>query len=147
MTDLHTRTPFVLAQFFLELLQQSKGCVINIACDKGSRPEAGLTGYCMAKAGQEMMTKVCALELAPFGIRVNAVAPSFVDTNLYRFIGLSEFEYVELKKRAAKNIPMGRIATAAEVAKTVIFLTSEHATKITGHIMRVDGGKALSSRG
>ena len=72
-----------------------------------------------------MMTKACALELAPFGIRVNAVAPSFVDTNLYRFIGLSEFEYVELKKRAAKNIPMGRIASAAEVAKAVIFLSSE----------------------
>ena len=79
----------------------------------------------MSKAGLEMLTKSAALEFAPVGIRVNAVAPSFVDTNLYRFAGLSETEYDQLKQRAAVNIPLNKIATEQDVAKAVIFLTSE----------------------
>lgn len=93
------------------------------------------------------MTKSFAMELAPHGIRVNAVAPSFVDTNLYRYATLSEAEYEETKKRAAQNIPLNRIGLDEEVAKAVIFLSSEQALKITGHIMKVDGGKSLTSRG
>ena len=69
---------------------------MNISCDKGSRPEAGQLGYCMAKAGLEMFTKSSAVELAALGIRVNAVAPCFVQTNdssnLYRYSGLQESE-------------------------------------------------------
>jgi len=94
-----------------------------------------------------MFTKSCALELAPFGIRVNAVAPSFVSTNLYRVTGMNEPELDNLQNRVVKNIPVGRVGTSPEVAKAIIFLTSEHAKKITGHIMAVDGGKSLTSRG
>jgi len=82
----------LLTNFFLELLKDSKGCVINVSCDKGSRPEPGLLGYSMCKAGLEMFTKSSALELAPFGIRINAVAPSFVQSNLYRVTGMTEPE-------------------------------------------------------
>ena len=147
MMDINLRTPFVLMQFFMEFLRDSRGCVVNVSCDKGSRPEPGLISYCMSKAGLEMLTKSSAMELAPFGIRVNAVAPSFIDTNLYRSSGMSEPELDALKIRATNNIPMARVALATEVAKAIIFLTSEHATKMTGHIMRVDGGKALTTRG
>ena len=125
LTDLHVRTPFLLTNFFLENLKQSKGVVINISCDKGTRPDPGLVGYSMCKAGMEMFTKSCALELAPFGIRVNAVSPSYVSSNLYRVAGMSDAELDSLHIRAVKNIPMGRFAEAAEVAKAVIFLTSE----------------------
>lgn len=79
----------------------------------------------MSKAGVDMLTKSLALEVAPFGIRVNAVAPAMVDTNLYRYASLSEVEYAELKKRAASNTPLKKIATDEEVAKAVIYLTSE----------------------
>lgn len=72
-----------------------------------------------------MMTKASAMELAPLAIRVNAVAPSYVDTNLYRYAGLTEPELDALKLRAKVNIPMQRIASEAEVAKAIIFLTSE----------------------
>jgi len=72
-----------------------------------------------------MLTKSFAMELAPLGIRVNAVAPSFVDTNLYRYATLKESDYDALKERAAKNIPLKRIAEDEEVAKAVIFLSSE----------------------
>ena len=125
LVDLNLRTPFVLIQFFLEFLRVSQGCVINISCDKGSRPEAGLIGYCMTKAGLEMMTKSSAMELAPFGIRVNCVSPSFIDTNMYRFAGLTDPENEALKSRVKNTIPLGRTGTEIEVAKAVIFLTSE----------------------
>ena len=125
MMDINLRTPFILQQFFIEFLRDSKGCVVNVSCEKGSRPEPGLLGYCMSKAGLEMLTKATAMELAPFGIRVNAVAPGFTETNLYRRTGMSEPELDALKIRATNNIPLNRVATASEVAKTIIFLTSE----------------------
>ena len=123
--DTNLRTPFILTQIFLDDLRLSKGCVVNVSSDKGSRPEPGMISYCMSKSGLEMLTKGAAIELATFGVRVNAVAPSFVDTNLYRAAGLTEVEYDALKKRAAANIPMNRISTPSQVAKAIIFLTSE----------------------
>lgn len=147
MMDINLRTPFVLIQFFIEFLRASKGCVINVSCDKGSRPEPGLISYCMSKAGIEMLTKSAAMELAPFGIRVNAVAPSFIESNLHRSAGMTEPELDALKIRATNNIPMARVGSVTEAAKAIIFLTSEHATKMTGHIMKVDGGKSLTTRG
>ena len=121
--------------------------VINVSCIRGSRPEAGMIGYCMTKAGLEMFTKSAAMELAPFGIRVNAVAASVTDTNLYRYAGMTESEWASMKDRAASNNPMQRIAKDHEVAKQIIFLTSENAFKITGHVMKVDGGLSLTTRG
>ena len=94
-----------------------------------------------------MLTKSAAMELAPFGIRVNSVAPSFIESNLYRAAGMTEPELDALKIRAGNNIPMNRVGNVTEVAKAIIFLTSEHGTKITGHIMKVDGGKSLTTRG
>lgn len=88
-----------------------------------------------------MLTKSSSLELAPLGIRVNAVAPTTIDTNLFRYTGMTEQEYQNFKKRAANNVPLQRIASVEEVAKAIIFLSSEQASKITGHIMKVDGGK------
>ena len=125
MMDINMRTPFVLTQFFIEFLRESKGCVVNVSSDKGSRPEPGLLAYCMSKAGLEMLTKSAALELAFFGIRVNAVAPSYVESNLYRSTGMTEPEIDALKIRATNNIPLHKVAKSIEVAKAIIFLTSE----------------------
>ena len=94
-----------------------------------------------------MLTKSAAMELAPFGIRVNAVAPSFIESNLHRSAGMTEPELDALKIRATNNIPMARVGSVTEAAKAIIFLTSEHALKMTGHIMKVDGGKSLTTRG
>ena len=123
--DINLRTPFVLSQFFLDFLAQSKGCIINVGCDKGTNAEAGILGYCMSKAGLNMMTQAVAMELAPLGIRCNGVNPAFVDTNLYRYAGLNEPELDALKQRAALNIPMQRVGQEHEVAKAIIYLTSE----------------------
>ena len=110
---------------FIELLKQSRGVIINVSCDKGSRPEAGQIGYCMGKAGMEMFTKASALELASFGIRLNAVAPGFVDTNLYRTTNMTDPELAQHKKRVENNNPMQRSCSIPEVCKAIIFLTSE----------------------
>ena len=79
---------------------------MNVSSSYGSRPNAGTIGYCMTKAGLEMLTKCTALELAPLGIRVNAVSPSTIDTNLYRYTGITELEYNAFKKRAGSCIPL-----------------------------------------
>lgn len=110
---------------FHKYLEMSKGCIVNVSCTQGSRPNAGTIGYCMTKAGLEMLTKSSALELGPLGIRVNAVSPATLDTNLYRYTGMTEVEYQQFKKRAAANVPLQRIGTVEEVAKAIIFLTSE----------------------
>jgi len=80
----------ILFQKYLEI---SKGNIVNVSCSMGSRPNAGTIGYCMTKAGLEMMTKCAALELAPMGIRVNAIQSATIDTNLYRYTGMTEGEY------------------------------------------------------
>lgn len=137
----------MLTKFFSQFLKKEKGCIVNVSCEKGSRPEPGMLAYCMTKAGIEMLTKSTALEMAPYGVRVNSVAPCMIDTNMYRYAGYNEHENAALIKRASANIPTQRICRDDEVAKAIIFLTSEKAAKITGHIMKVDGGKSLTSRG
>lgn len=104
--DINLRCAFHMTLIFHKYLEISKGCIVNVSCTGGSRPNAGTIGYCMTKAGLEMLTKCSALELAPLGIRVNAVSPATIDTNLYRYTGMSESEYNSFKKRAASNIPL-----------------------------------------
>ena len=123
--DINLRCAFHLSLIFQPHLVESKGCIINISSSYGSRPNQGTIGYCMTKAGLEMLTKCAALELAPLGIRVNAISPSIMDTNLYRYTGITELEYGAFKKRAQSCVPLQRIGSVEEVARSVIFLSSE----------------------
>lgn len=93
-----------------------------------------------------MLTKSCALEMAAFGVRVNAVAPTICDTNLYRYSGLTDSEFNQMKDRAEETNPLHRIVLPEEVAKAIVFLTSDKAKRITGHVLKVDGGKSLTSK-
>lgn len=148
MMDVNLRAPLLLTQLCTEQLKQSKGCIVNVSCEKGQRPEPGLLGYCMSKAGLEALTKTAALELAAFGVRVNCVAPCLIaDTNLFNYASMDENEISQLNSRAAANTPQKRCCRAADVAKAIIFLTAAESSKITGHIMKVDGAKSLTSRG
>ncbi len=92
---------------FQKYLEISKGSIVNISCVYGHSPNSGMVGYCMTKAGLEMLTKSSALELAPLGIRVNAVAPATINTNMYRYSGMTnESELKSFLSRAQKNIPL-----------------------------------------
>ena len=79
----------------------------------------------MVKAGLEMWTKSTAMRFAPAGVRVNAVAPTFMETNFYRQQGMNEAQFDALKKRVQNNIPMDRIGTEIDASKAIIFLTGE----------------------
>lgn len=136
-------------------LQKNNGCIVNLSGTWGTQPKEGFLGYSVCKAGVEALTKSSAIEMAPLGIRVNCVSPSTVDTNMYLYMGMSEPQYARFKDDAKWKIPLWhrdenmklqpRIANVAEIANAVIFLTSELAHKITGHIMKVDGGKSLTT--
>ena len=97
------------------MLIAGQGCVVNMSCIKGSRPQPGLIGYCMAKAGLEMVTKSASLELARFGVRVNCVSSSYLNTNLYRTAGLNQIEIDSIMQKESDTNPMGRTANIEEV--------------------------------
>ena len=78
------------------MLIAGQGCVVNMSCIKGSKAQPGLIGYCMAKAGLESVTKSAALELARFGVRVNAVSSSFLNTNMFRTAGMTDLDYTSM---------------------------------------------------
>lgn len=90
------------------MLKACNGCVVNLSCEKGSRADPAALGYSMVKAGLEMLTKSVALEMANFGVRVNAVAPSYVETNLYRYSDLPEDEIKKLSAAESLKTPLKR---------------------------------------
>ncbi len=94
------------------------------------------TLYCTTKHAVEGLTKALAVELAPKGIRVNSVAPTFVDTPMQR----ESLKNPEFNKTVMTNIAMGRLGTIEDVASAVMFLCSNNASIITGHSLKVDGG-------
>jgi 3-oxoacyl-[acyl-carrier protein] reductase len=110
------------------------GSIINISSILGLRPSAGAPHYCAAKAGIIALTKSVAHEVAPFGIRINAVCPGWVDTPL-----LDPFEDA-VKAGITMQIPLGRMATAAELAEMVLFLLGPQSTYCVGDVFPVTGG-------
>lgn len=141
--DINLRAVYHITHLCQSFLAKSKGCIVNVSCEWGSRPQAGMISYCMSKAGLEMLTKCLALEMAP--VRVNAVAPGYTNTNLFRYCGLKEHEIDILNDRMASRNPMGRIAFPDDVVKAIMFLCSKRSNNITGQIIAVDGGQSLTS--
>ena len=125
VVDLNLRSIFHMTTLLNGFLEKAHGCIVNVGSCFGNRPQTGMISYCMSKAGLEMLTKCCALELAPVGIRVNAVAPGTTNTNFYRYAGYSEDEYNSFKERVAPLVPLQKVASPEEIAKAVIFLCSE----------------------
>src|ERR1700675_3869993 len=115
---------------------QGSGSIINISSTYGHRGAAGASIYVGAKHAVEGITKSAALELAKSGIRVNAVAPGATDTGmLTRFTGTPEN-----KAALASQVPLGRLGLSEELANAIVFIASDEASFITGHVLNVDGG-------
>ena len=119
---------------------QGSGSIINISSTYGHEGAAGASIYVGAKHAVEGITKSVALETAKWGIRVNAVAPRPTDTGmLTRFTGTAEN-----KAALAAEVPLGRLGRSEEVADGIVFLGSDEAKFITGHILNVDGGHSAN---
>ena len=119
------------------MLRKRYGRIINITSVSGQIGNAGQTNYSASKAGQIGFTKALAREVAPRKITVNAVAPGFIATEL------TEILPDDLQTGLKDLIPLGRIGTPEEVAKAVLYLASDDAAYVTGHVLTIDGGMAM----
>ena len=142
LIDLNTRAVFVVAQAGVRrMLEQPArlsrgGAVINISSQMGHIGSPNRTVYCMTKHAVEGLTKAMAVELAPRGIRVNSIGPTFIDTPLVRKI----VDTPEKSRFVLANIPMGRLASVTDIAAAAVYLASPAAAMVTGTCLRVDGG-------
>ncbi|MCF2529332.1 SDR family NAD(P)-dependent oxidoreductase [Yinghuangia soli] len=113
-----------------------RGSIITIASIAAKHPEAGAPAYSVSKAGVWMLTKYAARVLGPAGIRVNAIGPGFIETNMTAVVrGLPDLE-----ERLLANVPLGRMGTAREVADAALFLAGQQSSYFTGEMLHPDGG-------
>ena len=123
------------------MMKQKGGRIINIGSVFGSVPARKQIAYVAAKAGVHNLTKAMALELAPHGINVNAVAPGSILTELTRQLFYSQdAAYTEMADRMLSHVPLGRPGDPEDVANAVLFLSGKESKYVTGHVLTVDGG-------
>jgi len=121
----------------ITFLKQKSGNIINISSVSGIHPLPGQTNYAAAKAGVIGFTKSLAKEIAPYNVRVNAVAPGFIETDMTGHLNEKH------KERLTASIPSGRFGSPEEVARVVLFLASGASEYITGEVLQIDGGLGL----
>ncbi|MGI8524931.1 MAG: glucose 1-dehydrogenase [Pseudolabrys sp.] len=131
---------FMFTQAVVPLMRGSGGVIINIGSTAGLRPRPGLSAYNATKGAVHNLTKTLAVELAPDKIRVCAIAPVATDTPLLpTFLGTAPGQ----REKFIATVPLGRLATAQDIADAALFLASEEAKFLTGNIMEVDGGRCV----
>jgi NAD(P)-dependent dehydrogenase (short-subunit alcohol dehydrogenase family) len=137
--------PSLLARAALPYLQVSRGMIINISSTFGQKAGAMLSHYGASKAAVEHMTRCWALELAPLGVRVNAVAAGPTETAfLTERMGLSEEQAQDVKAEEAARIPLGRRGEPDDVARAIVALAGPLGGWVTGQVLTVDGGLSIA---
>lgn len=121
----------------ITFLKQKSGAIVNISSVSGIHPLPGQVNYAAAKAGVIGFTKSLAREVAPYNVRVNAVAPGFIETDMTSQLGEG------FREKALAGIPLKRFGTADDVAQAVLFLLSDEAQYITGQVLQIDGGLGI----
>ena len=140
--NINLRVVFAMMQKCIPHLENTKGNIVNVSSVAGIRSFPNVLAYCVSKAAIDQLTRCSALELAPKGIRVNAVNPGVVVTNLHKRGGMREEDYEKFLENSKKTHPIGRTGTPEEVADLIYFLASEKAGWITGATYEIDGGRA-----
>jgi NAD(P)-dependent dehydrogenase (short-subunit alcohol dehydrogenase family) len=144
MMDINARAPFRLMRAAVPALVASRGSVVNVSSVTGLRSFPGVLAYCVSKSAIDQLTRCAALELAPKGVRVNAVNPGVVVSNLHRRGGMSEEQYAAFLQRSKETHPLGRAGEPGEIADLIYFLASGQAGWITGETISIDGGRHLT---
>jgi NAD(P)-dependent dehydrogenase (short-subunit alcohol dehydrogenase family) len=142
MFSIHLRAVFLLMQRATPALEERKGNIVNVSSVTGLRAFPGVLAYCVSKAGLDQLTRCAALELAAKGVRVNAINPGVVVTEIHKRGGMSDEAYAAFLEHSRQTHPLGRVGQAAEVAELILFLASERASWITGATYSIDGGRA-----
>jgi NAD(P)-dependent dehydrogenase (short-subunit alcohol dehydrogenase family) len=138
MIALNVRGVFLSMKYELrQMVAQGSGAIVNMSSGAGLIGVPGFSGYTATKAAEIAMTKSSAVEVAPHGIRINAVAPGLVDTQLVAALDDATRESI------AAGHPLGRIAQPEEIADSVVFLLSDKSSFITGVALPVDGGYSV----
>jgi len=144
MMNINVRSVFHQMNLAVPLLEKTRGNIVNLSSVAGLRSFPGLLAYCVSKAAIDQLTRCAALDLAPKGIRVNAVNPGVVVTEIHRRGGMSEEDYAAFLDHSKATHPLGRVGDANEIAELILFLASERAGWITGATYSIDGGRALT---
>jgi NAD(P)-dependent dehydrogenase (short-subunit alcohol dehydrogenase family) len=142
MLGINLRTPFLLMQRALPSLIERRGNIVNVSSVTGLRAFPGVLSYCVSKAGLDQLTRCAALEVAVKGVRVNAVNPGVVVTEIHKRGGMTEEQYDGFLEHSKTTHPLGRVGQASEIAELICFLASDRASWITGATYSIDGGRA-----
>ncbi len=142
MLNVNLRAAFYLMQQAVPFLTREKGSIVNVSSVTGLRAFPGVLAYCVSKAGLDQLTRCAALELAAQGVRVNAVNPGVVVTEIHKRGGMNETDYAAFLERSKQTHPLGRVGEVQEVAELILYLASKRAAWITGATYSIDGGRA-----
>nr|XP_014101307.1 uncharacterized oxidoreductase TM_0325-like [Bactrocera oleae] len=137
----NVRAVFLLTKYAAPHLIKTQGNIVNVSSITGLRSFSGVSTYCTSKAALDQFTRCIALDLAPKNVRVNAVNPGVIVTDIHRRRGLSPEEVIEYFERCKETHALGRVGEPNEVADAIVFLASGNSSFITGATLPVDGGK------
>lgn len=135
---------FYLMNLATPNLIKTKGSIVNISSVTGVRSFPNVLAYCVSKSGVDQLTRCAALELAEKGVRVNAINPGVVETELHRRSGMGEEKYSAFLEHSKTTHPLGRAGQPYDIAEAALFLASEKSGWITGVTLNIDGGRHLT---
>jgi NAD(P)-dependent dehydrogenase (short-subunit alcohol dehydrogenase family) len=138
------RSAFLMMSAAVPALVASRGNIVNVSSVTGLRAFPGILAYCVSKAGLDQLTRCAALELAPQGVRVNAVNPGVVVTEAHVQGGMDPAVYEQFLQRSRTTHPLGRVGQPEEIAELIAFLVSDRASWISGATYSIDGGRAVT---
>lgn len=141
MMDVNVRAVFQLMQKALPSLIERRGNIVNVSSVTGLRAFPGVLAYCVSKAALDQLTRCASLELAAKGVRVNAVNPGVVVTQIHKRGGMNDDAYAAFLEHSKTTHPLGRTGRPEEIADLILFLASDRASWITGATYSIDGGR------
>lgn len=146
VVDVNLTGPYLMARACWPYLRKPGAAIVNVSSIHGSRPLSRQSAYAAAKGGLENLTRAMALDAAPFGVRVNAVAPGFIRTRLWTEWLESEGAAASRHEREVRRIiPLGRPGEAEDVAEAVLWLSGPMSEYVTGTVLALDGGLGIQA--